>query len=97
MTDRFIPAKNHSAWRTDGVRIFHRGFVLASVLPPVDEPPRARNEVAYMMAAAPELLAACEAVVRWLDSGENTGTFRRADADAVRSAVSMAKGKIFSD
>jgi hypothetical protein len=78
-------------WKSDGVRIFGAGVALASTVE--GRPGLERNENAHLMAAAPVLRDACERVLAWLDSGEKIGTFRRADADAIREALRLAKGE----
>lgn len=77
-------------WKSDGVRVFGAGIVLASVVE--GRPKRECNYNAHLMAAAPELRDACERVVQWLDSGVSTGTFKRADAEAIREALRLARG-----
>jgi hypothetical protein len=52
---------------------------------------RANHKLA---AASPTMLAALRAVQAWLDSGENTGTFKVRDAVLVRAAIDCAEGQL---
>lgn len=76
----------HEVWR--GTRLFFRHIATVSV-----HGPDAENEAnAHLLAAAPELLAACKQAVEFLDNGPG-GTGMDAACVRVREAIAKAQGK----
>ncbi len=60
-------------------------------------PARATAETeanARLIAAAPDLLAACQRIADWIEESDgDTGSMVRADAEAVRAAIAKARGE----
>lgn len=76
----------HEVWR--GTRLFFRRVATVSI-----HGPDAENEAnAHLLAAAPDLLAACKQAVEFLDNGPD-GTGVDAACVRVRAAIAKAEGK----
>jgi hypothetical protein len=85
-------------WHADGIRVLHRTggktLLLATTAQPTPgvHTDRERNFNAHLMAAAPQLLDACERVSEWIRSGECVGMPQDVIA-TLAFAVAAAKGR----